>query len=471
MSGKNLLLGLLLAGMLGGQLLPTIGNAKRIQGVPVDSTSPTAGQALVYTGGKYKPGTIAGSAPVVSAVVAGPGSTVVVDATATPALSSLNLTASGTNPIASAHVQCFSGTGTTKTGVGVSSFVYTAATPIATMTVTLASSVPNAYCSVNASGIGPTGAIGATGPSGNAGSAGPTGTTGSAGPTGPTGATGTTGTGSTGPAGPTGPSGPANPQISHTFTGMQELAFVHNLNTLTPVIHCFDHSTGAGVWPSINLNTAPLTNTTYITATNITLDCDFNNSGAASAVGPAGPTGATGVTGATGTNGTNGTAGATGPTGATGAAGSGAGTKTASITTSGSPPTATFTHGFGLVSPFNQLLVQCVGSGSFTPVSVAVVDGNSVTIGTSVGQTLTCNAAGGVAASILTASVTTSGSPPTATFTHNFGLLTPFSNLLMQCWNGGTQTPVSLSGAATNTITVGSSVAGTYSCTAMGAGQ
>ncbi len=105
-----------------------------------------------------------GALNVVSAIVAGPGTSVVIDATATPALSTLNLTSSN---IGSAILDCFTGTGATKTAVGISSYTYTAATPIATLTVTLASSVSNAYCTVNSNGgAGAAGANGSNGADG-----------------------------------------------------------------------------------------------------------------------------------------------------------------------------------------------------------------------------------------------------------------------------------------------------------------
>jgi predicted enzyme related to lactoylglutathione lyase len=100
---------------------------------------------------------------------------VVVDSTATPALSTLGLTSA---TIGGALLQCFSGTGTTKTAAPYTSFTYINATPIATLTVTLTSSTSNAYCTVNSNGGGATGATGAEGPQGAAGAQGPQGVVG-----------------------------------------------------------------------------------------------------------------------------------------------------------------------------------------------------------------------------------------------------------------------------------------------------
>lgn len=172
-------------------------------------------------------------------------------------------------------------------------------------------SATNVVCTANSNGgagatgpAGPVGSTGAEGATGTAGAVGPTGPSGSAGTAGAPGAPGAPGaTGSTGPsgaAGSTGPSGPPNPEITHTFVGTQELAYLHNLNTLAPNVHCYDTANGESVSPPINLTTPPLTNTSYITATDIVLKCNFNNSGAVSATGPAGPTGPTGAAGATG---------------------------------------------------------------------------------------------------------------------------------------------------------------------------
>lgn len=138
---------------------------------------------------------------------------------------------------------------------------------------------------------------------------------------GPTGATGPTGT-----TGATGPSGSPNVTISHVFTGTQELAYIHNLNTLNPISDCQDHTTGIGVAAGINATTPPTLTTTYVTATSKTLDCTFNASGVNGATGALGATGATGPSG--------GATGATGPTGATGATGAGSSVCKASFVSS-----------------------------------------------------------------------------------------------------------------------------------------
>lgn len=105
-----------------------------------------------------------------------------------------------------------------------------------------------------------------------------------------------TGGGPSGPSGPTGANGTAanTPAISHTFTGTQEIAYTHNLNTLVPVYDCYDHTTGIGVTPGVNVSTPPTVNITYITASSSTLDCSFGSAGGIGPTGPTGPSGATG---------------------------------------------------------------------------------------------------------------------------------------------------------------------------------
>lgn len=89
------------------------------------------------------------------------------------------------------------------------------------------------------------------------------------------------------------PVGGPNQSISHVFTGTQELAYTHNLNTLNPVISCFNHTTPfagliQGTNYTVNTTTPATVNITYITATSRTVDCAFNNSGAVGAQGPSG---------------------------------------------------------------------------------------------------------------------------------------------------------------------------------------
>ena len=175
----------------------------------------------------------------------------------------------------------------------------------------------------------------------------PCGQTGAVGATGPTGATGPSGgpigpTGSTGATGATGASGPglANIVISHAFTGTQEIAYVHSLNTLTPVYDCYDHTTRIGLTPGVNVSTPSTLTTTYITATSETVDCAFNASGTNGATGSTGATGATGATGSTGVTGATGSSGGPiGPTGPTGAGGSGSGANIFPYATTSTPVT------------------------------------------------------------------------------------------------------------------------------------
>lgn len=88
----------------------------------------------------------------------------------------------------------------------------------------------------------------------------------------------------------------SNPTISHVFGGAGEFGYVHNLNTLNPVVTCYDHSTTLGLIAGLNVTTPATLTTTFITVTAAeTVDCSFNNgSGQA---GVAGPTGSTGPAG------------------------------------------------------------------------------------------------------------------------------------------------------------------------------
>jgi hypothetical protein len=201
---------------------------------------------------------------------------------------------------------------------------------------------------------------------------------------------------------------------------------------------------------------SPITSVTftYTGGSTANVTCAVNSSGVA---GPAG---------ANGTNGTNGATGSTGPQGPPGIAG--AVTKT--ITTSGTPPTATLNHGLGLVSPFDQFVAMCLTAGAYTPVSITTVDGNNALVTTGSALTLDCTVFGGVSSAIAHGTVTTSGTPPTATFTHTFGLTTPFDQFILQAWQGGALTPVSVVAATANTVTITSSVAGSFDITAVAGG-
>lgn len=88
----------------------------------------------------------------------------------------------------------------------------------------------------------------------------------------------------------------SNPTVSHIFAGSGEFGYVHNLNTLNPVVTCYDHSTTLGVIAGLNVTTPATLTTTYITVTAAeTVDCSFNNgSGASGAQGATGPTGPAG---------------------------------------------------------------------------------------------------------------------------------------------------------------------------------
>jgi hypothetical protein len=114
--------------------------------------------------------------------------------TLTVDLTALNLTSAD-----AVEYQCWTGTGTARTPVAVSSI-----SGLTTTSITLNfASTANISCAVNGTGgAGPIGASGATGATGSTGAAGATGATGAAGATGATGAAGATGaTGATGTPG------------------------------------------------------------------------------------------------------------------------------------------------------------------------------------------------------------------------------------------------------------------------------
>lgn len=163
--------------------------------------------------------------------------------------------------------------------------------------------------------------------------------------------------------------------------------------------------------------------------------CNANATGGAGATGaqgPTGPTGNTGATGAAGTNGTNGATGSTGPAGPTGATGptgpAGALAANAavslSVTTSGSPPTATLTHNFNLADKRN-FVSSCwdtttqLGTGN-----VVAVDVNSATVTTASAASIYCvlvanggTGGGGGGGSGTVTSVATTGPISGGTFT------------------------------------------------------
>lgn len=139
----------------------------------------------------------------------------------------------------------------------------------------------------------------------------------------------------------------SNPTVSHTFGGAGEFGYVHNLNTLNPVVTCYDHSTTLGLVAGLNVTTPATLTTTFITVTAAeTVDCSFNNG-----------------------SGQAGVAGATGPTGPAGPATAGSGAMIVTSSTASTLPgtTTTVMHG------------NAAGAPTFTSVLTADIAANAVT--------------------------------------------------------------------------------------------
>jgi hypothetical protein len=220
-----------LAGDVGGTQNATV--VLRLNGVPLDTTAPASGQALVFNGSSWAPSTVVGTpgpaGPTGPQGLAGPTG----PSGATGPQGPLGLTGAtgpqgpigavgptGPQGVAGTNGRTLlNGTGAPAVALGVDGDFYldTAASvlygPKGAVTAgvwpaTGASLVGSAGATGPQGLTGSAGATGATGPQGLTGSAGATGATGPQGLTGPAGATGATGaTGLTGPAGATGATG------------------------------------------------------------------------------------------------------------------------------------------------------------------------------------------------------------------------------------------------------------------------
>ncbi len=290
----------------------------KLQGTPLDltTTAPTAGQALVFNGAKWVPGTVAGApgqtgpqGPAGPTGLAGPvGPAGPAGAVGAPGLSGLDgrtIYHGAGGPVA------------TKAGGAAGDFYLD--------TTTSLFYGPK----VGASWAGLTGVslVGPQGPSGGpVGPAGPTGATGVAGSQGATGSTGPMGPmGFTGPIGPTGATGATGPQGAQGTAGVSGQTVI----AAKALLNGASNPTTQGADGDFYLNTA--TSTLYgpkasglwpVAGVNIIGPAGPQGlQGVAGAIGSTGSTGATGAQGPLGLQGLRGLQGEVGPTGLTGATG------------------------------------------------------------------------------------------------------------------------------------------------------
>jgi hypothetical protein len=285
----------------------------RLQGIPLDltTTTPAAGQGLVYNGSAFVPGAVGGGTPGPMGPQGPAGATGATGATgpqgpqgvtgATGAQGPVGATgAAGTNGIDGKTVR--NGVGAPAAALGVDGDFY-----LNTATNVIygpkGSITAGQWPASGTSLVGPAGAQGVAGPTGTAGA------TGSQGPQGLTGATGATGSqGVAGAAGAAGTNGVDGKALRNGVGAPAAALGVDGdfyLNTATNVIYGPKGSVTAGQWP----------------ATGTSLVGPAGAQGVAGPTGATGPQGPTGPTGATGANGTTGPQGPAGATGATGPAG------------------------------------------------------------------------------------------------------------------------------------------------------
>lgn len=334
-----------LAGDVGGTQNATV--LLRLNGVPLDTASPAAGQALVFNGSSWAPSTVMGTAgPVGPTGATGPqgaagpqGPTGLTGAAGAPG-------PSGAQGLSGADGKTLLNGVTPPTanqGADGDFYLDTATRVLYGPKGAVTAGVwPGSGTSL----VGPAGApglIGSTGSQGPTGPQGPAGATGAKGDPGTQGPMGLTGaTGSQGSAGATGAAGPAGPPISFqgawsasTVYSVGDTVYENGTSYIAITSNCnvdpaSDVAGSGTTWYRLAQAGAAGTAATVSVGTVITgaagSSASVSNSGSTQAAVlnftiPAGPTGATGATGATGMPGSQGIQGDTGATGATGAPG------------------------------------------------------------------------------------------------------------------------------------------------------